>query len=343
VLAVHCPKTRGDIAAGYILGKLLFEAGDRHGAYKAISEAMEKESNAFTWEDNTWSVKFTDGERRATYSDYIDIVTQSIDQQPEYESMVGNLIKRVHLLKVDQITMILSLKQFTLPGKQKVELLVNLGGALAKEHRFAEAAGVFAEARRYTDGEQKLRVMMSELKMRSESSEPLETLGRLVDAVETQRSNMQPPPSDDFARFLDMKIGFWRCEIAVRSRTNGDDRCRKVLANATYSDKILAAYYGGQFALMRDDREEWLKLLEKSIKENDSYNSPAAFNEVEVGPRDLNAVFETMLRDLAAYYGRSGDFTKIGNLLFRDWKFEGRSIHYFEGRRLDVLQAVILR
>ncbi len=335
----------GDEQAGwgsrYVLGKLLFEMGEINGACKAISVAIEQEISSLTFGETAWLVKFADGERRATYSNYVDIIAQSITQQSEYESVVGNLTKRAHLLGATQIGTILSLKHFSLPPEHRLDLLVNLGGALAKEDRFAESAAVFAEASHLSGGEQKLTMLMSELKMRSLASEPLEVLCQLQDALQSERRNLQPQPSAERARFIDLKIGLWRCELAVRAGIKEDARCREALSDATHSDKILTAYYKGQFALMRGDEAEWVKILEEVAAEHQfSYNS-TAFNEVESRPRDPTFVFENILRELAAYYRRSGGFTNIGKLLFGEWKSDHRSHHYFERQRLEGLRAVL--
>jgi len=330
----------GNFGARYVLGKLLFEAGDRRGAYAAVSQAIDEEINDFSLKESAWTVKFTDSERRTTYADFVDVLIQSIDQQVEFESAVANLIERIHLLKAKPIRVMLSLRRFTLPEKQRLVLLTNLGGALAKEQKLAEAADVFAEASPYADGYEKLRLMFSELKMRASASQSAVTLGQLLDAVEKQRENLRPPLPQHYYDYLDLITALWRCELALRAGLDEDASWQKALASATYSNGILADYYRARFALRRGDEAEWLKLYERSVDKNDAYHSPPAFNEVEIAPQEAGAIFESMLRDLVAYYRRSGDFEKIGYLLFENY---GENYLHFEQHRLKVLQHLLLR
>ena len=335
-----------DLDARYALGKLLFEAGDRRGAYQAISSAIDAEIKHYSRESTPWTVAFHDGERPSTYAGYVDILVQCIEDQGQYRSAVTNLVQRVHLLGSRELAAILSLRQFDLPREQRVELLQNLGGALGRDGRFAEAAEVFAEIRHEPDPDlaRALTMTLSELKMRAASWQPMETLRALLEAAEHHLENQRSAVGEFQLRCLERLLGLWHCELALRSNKQEDARCMTALVDPgepddaeESNDDVLAGYYRGRFALRRGDEAEWLRQWEQVIQNTDAYRSLAGFNRVDLAPQDANLIFDSMFRELVAYYRRSSRYEGIGRLLFR--RFDG-SYMIYERERLDALRRV---
>ena len=332
----------GDRGARYVLGKLLFESGDRRGAFEALASAVREEIASMNYGFGQWNVRFSDGERRCTYRDYVDILMQSVASQAQYDLAIGMLLQRAHLFDVDQLSALLT-PGYTPTPPQRREILENLGGALARSGQYAQAADRFAEARH--DGgprsESTLDLTLSELKMRASGSEPLGVLTALLAEAQAEFNDMRAQLPPYRADYLAEKLDLWNCELSLKGSGDPDASCRdRIGLPDAKRNNLLRAYYEGRFALRRGEVAEWLHTTELAVKAHMAYFHGTSFNEVDTVPRDETQVFDSMLRDLTTYYRKSKDYGKIGGLLF--YTFDSGHVVY-EERRLQALQTDLMR